>query len=65
MLNVGILLWIVDGKYFLGWEVNSATGTITFNITVESTAYIGLGVSPGKDYTIHWLFKILQASMFD
>jgi hypothetical protein len=33
-----------DGKYILAWEVDG--DTITFEVEVETTGYVGFGISP-------------------
>lgn len=36
-----------EGKVFLGWEFDSKTELITFQMQVETTGWVGLGISPG------------------
>ena len=34
-------------KYYVEWEVDFNTNLVTFNVQVETTGYVGFGVSPG------------------
>lgn len=35
-----------QGKVFLGWEFDLETNLITFEMEVETTGWVGLGISP-------------------
>lgn len=35
-----------DRKYFVEWEAYTDTQTIVFQLTVETTGYVGFGISP-------------------
>lgn len=35
-----------EGKVYMGWEVDSTTEIITFEIEALTTGYVGFGISP-------------------
>ncbi|XP_035702350.1 DBH-like monooxygenase protein 2 homolog [Folsomia candida] len=36
----------LNGKVWLAWEYDDATGLVTFEMEVETTGFVGLGISP-------------------
>ena len=40
-----------DGKVTLAWEVDEATGIITFEIEAQTLGYVGFGISPQGSMT--------------
>lgn len=37
-----------EGKVWLGWEFDNETDLILFEMEVETTGYVGLGISPSS-----------------
>ena len=37
-----------DGVYNIEWEASKENGTVTFELTVKTLGFIGLGISPNR-----------------